>query len=128
MTRHTTRRTHAVVIGASMAGLLAARVLAERVDEVTVLDRDALPDAPLARKGVPQGRHAHALLAAGERVLSTLFPGIVDDLVADGAVVGDQLADARWWQLDGYRTRDGQGVTAISCSRPLLEGHVRRRE
>jgi 2-polyprenyl-6-methoxyphenol hydroxylase-like FAD-dependent oxidoreductase len=110
-----------------MAGLLAARVLAERVDDVTVLDRDALPDAPVARKGVPQGRHAHALLAAGERVLSALFPGIVDDLVADGAVLGDQMADARWWQLDGYRTRDGRGVAAISCSRPLLEGHVRRR-
>jgi 2-polyprenyl-6-methoxyphenol hydroxylase-like FAD-dependent oxidoreductase len=126
MSAHPTSGTHAVVIGASMAGLLAARVLSERFDNVTIVDRDTLPGAPRPRKGVPQGRHAHALLAAGERVLSDLFPGIVADLIADGAVLGDQMADVRWWQFDGYRTRNGQSLTAVCCSRPLLEGHVRR--
>src|SRR5688500_4845910 len=59
----------AVVVGASMAGLCAARVLADRFGRVVVLDRDALPDGPEARGQVPQGRHPHLLLAAGARLL-----------------------------------------------------------
>ena len=35
----------AVVVGASMAGLCAARVLADRFRSVIVLDRDELPHA-----------------------------------------------------------------------------------
>ena len=68
-----------------MAGLLAARVLADRVDEVTIVERDELPDEPASRKGVPQGRHAHGLLPSGEMVLRDLFPGITEDLEAGGA-------------------------------------------
>lgn len=64
----------AVVIGASMAGLCAARVLADRFDHVTVLDRDDLPDTPTWRRQVPQGRHPHLLLAAGARLLEGWFP------------------------------------------------------
>ena len=60
---------HAVVIGASMGGLLAARVLADAYEQVTVLERDALPDGAAPRKGVPQGRHAHALLTRGYQIL-----------------------------------------------------------
>ena len=56
---------HAIVIGAGVGGLLAARALADYYDEVTVLERDDLPDANEPRKGVPQGRHAHGLLARG---------------------------------------------------------------
>ena len=54
----------AVVLGASMGGLLAARVLADFYRTVTVVERDVLPDDPANRRGVPQGRHVHALLAA----------------------------------------------------------------
>ena len=60
---------HAVVVGASMAGLLAARVLAGTYRRVTVIERDPLPDSGSQRKGVPQGRHAHGLLPRGAQIL-----------------------------------------------------------
>lgn len=78
---------NAVVIGASMAGCLAARVLAERFDTVTVLERDALHDEPGHRRGVPQGRHGHLLLAGGAQAIESLLPGTVRDLTAAGVPV-----------------------------------------
>jgi 2-polyprenyl-6-methoxyphenol hydroxylase-like FAD-dependent oxidoreductase len=117
----------AVVIGASMGGLLTARVLAERFTSVTVLDRDALPGDSATRKGVPQGRHAHGLLAAGEGVIRELFPGLMEELVDGGAFYGRQIADARWWQFGGYRVRHGDDVSGSLLSRPYLEDGVRRR-
>jgi 2-polyprenyl-6-methoxyphenol hydroxylase-like FAD-dependent oxidoreductase len=121
------RAGHAVVVGASMGGLLTARVLADRFERVTVLERDALPTDAQSRKGVPQGRHAHGLLAAGERVLRDLFPGLMEELIEGGAFRGGQLADARWWQFDGYRLRDADDVDGTLLSRPYLEDGVRRR-
>ena len=81
---------HAVVVGASMGGLLAARVLADAYQRVTIVDRDPLPERGGDRKGVPQGRHAHALLPRGAQILDELFPGILADLAAAGVpVLGD---------------------------------------
>src|ERR1700724_2982220 len=74
----------AVVLGASMAGLLAARTLSDFFETVTVVERDVLPDDAANRRGVPQGRHLHALLARGAQVLEELFPGLLDELVTDG--------------------------------------------
>jgi 2-polyprenyl-6-methoxyphenol hydroxylase-like FAD-dependent oxidoreductase len=79
----------AVVLGASMGGLLAARVLADFFENVTVVERDVLSDDPANRRGVPQGRHVHALLPSGAQILDALFPGILNELVADGAPVWD---------------------------------------
>src|ERR1700739_1898300 len=76
---------HAVVLGASMGGLLAARVLADFYDAVTVVERDVLPDTAANRRGVPQGRHSHLLLGRGSQILGELFPGLLDELVAAGA-------------------------------------------
>jgi len=118
--------TRAIVIGASMAGLLTARVLSEHADEVLVLERDELPIDNEQRRGVPQGRHAHALLAAGEQLVEEWFPGIVDELVAAGAVRGDG-GDSRWYQSGAFKVRTDTGVPATCMSRPLLEGTVRRR-
>src|SRR5512143_3480234 len=115
-----TTRDHAVVIGASMAGLVTARVLAERFEQVTVIDRDDLPDAPTARKGVPQGRHAHGLLTAGERVLVSLFPTIKDDLQAGGAPYKNQTADSRWFWQGAYRVRYRSAWDSFFFTRPLL--------
>src|SRR5579862_5738472 len=60
---------HAIVIGGSMAGLLAARVLSDHFERVTIIERDQLIDDTQPRKGVPQGRHVHALLAGGAAIL-----------------------------------------------------------
>ena len=115
-----------VVIGAGIAGLVTARVLAERAAEVTVVDRDELPDGPDARKGVPQGRHPHALLTSGERILRGLFPGLIEDLVAGGAelVAGDH---AHSWSYGGYRATTPGSPPYVCLSRPYLEFDLRRR-
>ena len=117
----------AVVLGASMAGLLAAQVLADAFGQVTVIDRDELPKAGTLRRGVPHGRHAHALLARGQQALEELFPGLTADLVAQGVPTGDLLANGRWY-VSGHRLRQAPiGLVTLSASRPLLEGYVRAR-
>lgn len=110
-----------------MAGLVAARVLSEHFDEVTLVERDPLPDSFEARKGVPQGRQLHALLARGEQILSDLFPGLVPALLEGGAVRFDFGRDARWFHFGVYKRSFESGVLTTASSRPFLEGHVRRR-
>jgi 2-polyprenyl-6-methoxyphenol hydroxylase-like FAD-dependent oxidoreductase len=118
---------HAVVLGGSIAGLLAARVLAEAYPQVTVVDRDALPPGSVPRRGAPQARHIHALLAGGQQVLGQLFPGLTAELVAHGAPVGDVLGDTRL-VFGGHRlARAEVGLVAVSASRLLLEDRVRAR-
>jgi 2-polyprenyl-6-methoxyphenol hydroxylase-like FAD-dependent oxidoreductase len=115
------------VIGASMAGLLAARGLADIASEVLIIERDALPEQPEARKGVPQGRHAHALLRAGALIIEDLFPGLIQDLVARGAQRLFWLASGMWWQFDGYRVRGGDDFELTTFTRPFLEDAIRER-
>jgi len=117
----------AVVLGASMSGLLAARVLADCYGQVTVVDRDELPETATHRRGVPHGRHIHALAARGQQALEQLLPGLTEELVADGAPAGDMLADARFY-FSGHRMRPARtGLMLLCASRPFLEGHVRAR-
>lgn len=117
----------AIVLGASMAGLLAARVLADRFAEVRLLERDALPADAAARKGTPQAGHAHGLLARGREILEELFPGFTDALAAHGAMVGDLQANAPF-VFHGHRTAGGKsGHTGVVASRYLIEAEVRRR-
>jgi len=117
----------AVVLGASMAGLLAARVLADAYAQVTVIDRDQLPEGSAQRRGVPQGHHIHALLARGQQALEELFPGLTAELVAQGVPAGDMLANARVY-LSGHRLRQTHtGLVLLCASRPVLESHVRAR-
>jgi 2-polyprenyl-6-methoxyphenol hydroxylase-like FAD-dependent oxidoreductase len=118
----------AIVVGGSMAGLVAARVLSDHFEEVLVVERDAIPDDLLtARKGVPQGRQLHALLARGEKILSDLFPGIVSALEADGAVRVNFGTEGAWHHAGGWKVRTDADIDFICSSRPLLEAHVRRR-
>ena len=118
---------HAIVIGGSIAGLLAARVLSERCSRVTVLDRDVLPACGMNRRGVPQGWHGHGLLASGLQVLKDLFPGIEDELLMRGATAGDVARDAIWYQHGCYKARVDVGLRAVLLSRALLEGVIRQR-
>jgi 2-polyprenyl-6-methoxyphenol hydroxylase-like FAD-dependent oxidoreductase len=120
-------RDHAVVLGASMAGLLAARVLADAYREVTVIDRDAMPGIGAHRRGVPHGRHHHALLPRGRAVLEELFPGFTTQAMRAGAGLGDVLQNCRYL-LSGRRLQQAKGgVLGLIASRPLLEGLVRAR-
>ncbi|MGH8917351.1 MAG: FAD-dependent oxidoreductase, partial [Actinomycetes bacterium] len=118
---------HAVVIGASMAGLLTARVLTEAYDRVTVVERDVLPACGEHRRGVPQAHHLHGLLASGLVALERLFDGFAEEMVLAGALLGDALADVRWY-LDGHHYQQvPSGLHGLSMSRSLLEGRVRQR-
>ncbi|WP_370962009.1 NAD(P)/FAD-dependent oxidoreductase [Amycolatopsis sp. cg9] len=116
----------AVVLGGSIAGLFAARVLAEVYDEVLVVDRDRFT-GPGVRQSVPQGRHAHGLLARGQQAVEELFPGLTDELRGAGVPVGDVSARMRWY-VGGDRLRPGPtGLLVIGAARPVLEHHVRAR-
>jgi 2-polyprenyl-6-methoxyphenol hydroxylase-like FAD-dependent oxidoreductase len=118
---------HAVVVGASIAGLLAARVLAPHFRRVTVIERDTLPNSADPRGGVPQGRHAHALLIRGERILSELFPELVPDLIARGAIPVTLGRDLRWYHFGCWKKRFDSELTGIAMSRPALELEILRR-
>ncbi|HZU24690.1 MAG TPA: hypothetical protein VFA04_04160 [Bryobacteraceae bacterium] len=125
MTNSLPVRGDAIVIGGSMAGLLAARVLSDHYRHVTVIDRDTLPESRETRRGVPQGRHTHGLLAGGARALETLFPGITEQAVAGGALCGDILGDGRWFLEGGPHVRFNSGLRGLLLSRPFLEGVIR---
>ncbi|MFB6089723.1 MAG: FAD-dependent oxidoreductase [Halobellus sp.] len=125
--RITGRDGHAVVVGASMAGLLAGRVLADAFDEVTVLDRDPLPDERVARRGVPQANHVHALLEPGRVMLEDLFPGYGDDLRAEGGVVMDASKKLDLYQGGDFLAESPHELPFYCASRPLFEQLVRRR-
>lgn len=119
---------HAIVIGASMGGLLAARALADFYTTVTVLERDAFPAADTARKGVPQGRHTHGLLARGSAVLEEFFPGYNTEVVArSGGLIGDVANDVIWIGRNVRLANDPSDLIGLLASRPVLEGHLRRR-
>ena len=117
----------AVVIGASIAGLLAACALTDRFAQIIVIDRDILPAAPDTRRGVPQSRQAHGLLARGAEVLDELLPGFFSEMIAAGAAYGDSQGDFRWY-LDGYLMRQAtSGLTGVALTRPLIEHLIRAR-
>lgn len=120
-------REHAIVLGASLAGLLAARVLADRYRQVTIVERDGLPDGVAQRRGVPQGQHTHGLLAAGSRALDRLFPGFTDEMVRCGGLPGDIVRDVRWVFEGAPLARPDSGMDGLMASRPLLEAGVRAR-
>ena len=118
---------HAVVAGASMAGLLAARVLADHFDRVTLIERDKLPSRPEARKGVPQGRHTHLLLARGLQILDSLFPSIADELRTAGAITVNAGREIAWHHAGGWRTTYDSDICLLTMTRPLLETRVAER-
>jgi 2-polyprenyl-6-methoxyphenol hydroxylase-like FAD-dependent oxidoreductase len=122
----TTHGGHAIVLGASIAGLLAARALSETFERVTVIDRDRLTVGG-PRKGVPQGLHAHFLLAKGREVLEELFPGLTDDLAAAGATRMDPHDDLAWFNGPQPIIGGRSDVLALGLSRPALEDYVRVR-
>jgi 2-polyprenyl-6-methoxyphenol hydroxylase-like FAD-dependent oxidoreductase len=119
---------HAIVIGASMGGLLAARALADFYATVTVLERDRFPPTDTPRKGVPHGHHTHGLLARGAEVLEGFFPGYTHQVVTQsGGLLADIANDVRWMGHNVALASCKSDLVGLAASRPVLEGHLRRR-
>ena len=116
-----------VIIGAGIAGLLAAAAVADSFQKVILLERDQLPQGPVLRKGVPQGAHVHGLLVAGQNALESLLAGVMDEVIEAGGGLGDMLSDALFY-IGRHRMVSGlSGLQGLVASRPLLEWVVRRR-
>jgi 2-polyprenyl-6-methoxyphenol hydroxylase-like FAD-dependent oxidoreductase len=115
----------AVVLGASMSGLLAARVLADFYDHVTVVERDVLTGDGAVRRGVPQGGHAHVLLPRGGAILDELFPGLLGRLRDEGVPTSTNL-DRLHFELNGHLfSQEPREIDArYEASRPFLESRV----
>lgn len=120
-------RRHAIVIGGSMAGLCAARILTDHFARVTVIDRDRFPKRPEQRKGTPQTRHAHILLARGQCALARLFPDLDTELAAAGAPLVDWAADCLSVLPSGPAQRYRSHLITRTCTRERLEWGIRRR-
>ncbi|HEX6283549.1 MAG TPA: hypothetical protein VFZ71_01685, partial [Pyrinomonadaceae bacterium] len=118
---------HAVVLGGSMAGLLAARILTDHFDKVTILERDAYFETTAVRKGLPQANHVHGLLLRGRQVLEDLFPGLQDEMIAAGAPLVDMANDVPWYTRAGWGVKFKSDLKVLAFTRPMLDLHVRRR-
>jgi 2-polyprenyl-6-methoxyphenol hydroxylase-like FAD-dependent oxidoreductase len=117
----------AVVIGGSMAGLLAARVLSDYFRTVTIVERDEPGTPSQARRGVPQGHHAHGLLLRGQDTICRLFSSMREQLLAAGARSVNMGRDVKWYHFDVWKCRYHSALDFISASRPLIEWTVAER-
>ena len=122
---HTPR--HAVVIGGSLAGLCAARVLADHVENVTVVDRDDFPAEPAVRKGLPQAHHLHVLIPAGQHTLDQLVPGLSAGLHERGAVPVAAPTEVLYLSPTGWRDQFPATHRLVGASRELIDWALRQR-
>lgn len=123
---NTQARGRAVVLGGSIAGSLAARVLAEFYSDVLVVDRDKVLGVRVSRRGAPHTHHAHGLHARGHLIVEDLFPGVTEEIAATGAPTTD-LGEIRWY-FNGRRLQPAHtGLVTVAASRPVVEHHVRSR-
>jgi 2-polyprenyl-6-methoxyphenol hydroxylase-like FAD-dependent oxidoreductase len=117
---------HAVVLGGSLAGLLAARVLSDHFEHVTLIERDVYPETAETRRGIPQANHVHGLLLRGRQILEELFPGLQDEMMAAGAPLLDMANDISWFTRAGFGIRFPSDLKILSFTRPMLDLHIRR--
>ncbi|GAB3035342.1 FAD-dependent oxidoreductase [Natronobiforma cellulositropha] len=116
-----------VVVGGGIAGLCAARVLADYAERVVLVEKDPLPDEPVLRRGVPQMAQPHALLEAGREVLEELFPGFCEDVLSSGGLMIDGASDMEYFAAGGLLAQGPNQHPMYCASRALFEGVVRRR-
>lgn len=120
-------RPRVVILGASLAGLLTAAALSRHTD-VVLVDRDPLDEELTSpRRGVPQSRHTHGLLVSGSRAMEALLPGLLDEVVARGAILGDVIGGSRWVMRGAPMLSFPSTLIGVLCTRTLLESQVRRR-
>ncbi|MFF3464803.1 NAD(P)/FAD-dependent oxidoreductase [Streptomyces sp. NPDC002619] len=121
----TERTATAVVLGGSLAGLLAARALASFADRVVVVERDTLPAGPEPRKGLPQARHVHHLWSGGAKALERLLPGVTERLLAAGVRRLPVTTDMVALSPHGWYRRWEESAFLLPSSRDLLDWVVR---
>ncbi|RSM44926.1 2-polyprenyl-6-methoxyphenol hydroxylase-like oxidoreductase [Amycolatopsis balhimycina DSM 5908] len=121
------RSGHAVVLGGGFAGLVTAGVLTSYYEQVTVVDRDPAPGPAADRRGAPQGKHAHNLLPKGAQLIEEIFPGILGEMAADGAVLADLLTGYRFHVAGKELPQVSIGAKSVHATRPFYEHHLRRR-
>ena len=115
----------AVIIGASLAGLAAAKVVSDVFDEVTLIERDPLPEAPTTRNGVPQTSHPHVLLEAGRMTLEDFFPGFSEDVIRNGGLMVDAATEMKYYENGGFFADGPNQLPMLCASRALFEHVVR---
>ncbi|MEU9112682.1 FAD-dependent monooxygenase [Streptomyces sp. NPDC048483] len=115
----------AVVIGGGYAGLVTARVLADHFSEVVILEQDPMDEHTGTRPHVPQGYHAHAMLAKGAEVLEKYFPGLRAELQDIGAPVFDYGEHISFLLPAGFAPRQRTGVEVQTFTRDELERRLR---
>jgi flavin-dependent dehydrogenase len=121
------KHRHAIVMGGSVGGLMAARTLSTHFQKVTLLERDAFPDAVTLRKGIGQGAHVHVLLLGGLKAMESQFPGLRAELLAEGAVPIEVDREFDWLTPAGWAPSHGSGVVMVTFSRELLDHILLRR-
>lgn len=121
------RGRNVVIVGASVAGSLVARVLSDHFDNVVLIDKDRMPIAPSPRRYVPQERHLHLVLQRGQLIIEKLYPGFWQECQRRGACYVDVSKDIRWLQGKLWRGRWSTGIGVYHCSRTLVEWLIRQR-
>lgn len=124
--------SRAIIIGASHAGLCAARVLSDHFEEVLLFEKDARPDGYVTHPGVPAGKHIHVLQAGAQMLLEEMFPAssplgsFRDQMVAAGSVHFDSGVGFRVFGPGGYNRKEPLGIEVLTQTRPLIEETIRK--
>jgi 2-polyprenyl-6-methoxyphenol hydroxylase-like FAD-dependent oxidoreductase len=121
------KKKTAIVIGGSIAGMLAARVLSDSFEKIMIIEKDGKQQKGSPRKGVPQAAQGHVLLKSGEKILEDLFPGLRAEMIKGGSVPADFANDIAWHHHGSWKIRYNSGCSIIQQSRPFLEYHLRKR-
>lgn len=125
--RHSQRQGQAIVLGASLAGMLAAAALSRHMDQVVIVERDRLPEGVEWRRGTPQARHAHNLMTAGHNAMERLLPGLRNELLEAGMVKVRMPQDMLLMTAGGWMPRHPTPLFMMTSSRDLIDHVVRSR-
>ena len=115
----------ACVLGGSIAGLLAARVLSDHARRVLIIERDVVNTEGQARAGVPQDRQGHALLPGGRAQIERWLPGFTCEAQDSGGVL--VRPDQQAVYLDGIAQMPNRTTSILAGTRPFLESRIRSR-